>query len=144
MVSVVGADGGVARSRESWSLAPHRARRGGHADLGGKDLVDDAVVLGLLGGHEEIAVAVVLDLLDGLRRGATRAGGGWGGRRDGQSVGVGPGVPRRGGRAVRFGAGRGRGRGERRLAGVVGDVLAQQRADEEDLLGLDLNVRRLQ
>ena len=35
-------------------------------------------------------------------------------------------------------------RGERRLAGVVGDVLAQQRADEEDLLGLDLNVRRLQ
>lgn len=95
MVSVVGADGGVARSRESWSLAPHRARRGGHADLGGKDLVDDAVVLGLLGGHEEVAVAVVLDLLDGLAR-------------------------------------------------VVGDVLAEQGADEEDLLGLDLNVRRLQ
>jgi len=49
-----------------------------------------------------------------------------------------------GGRAVRFGAGRERGRGAGRLAGVVGDVLAQQRADEEDLLGLDLNVRRLQ
>jgi len=83
-VSVVGAEGGVTRSRKRWSLAAHRARRGGHADLGGKDLVDDAVVLGLLGGHEEVAVAVVLDLLNGLRRGATRTGRGWGGRRDGR------------------------------------------------------------
>ena len=94
-MSVVGAEGGVTRSRKRWSLAAHRARRGGHADLGGKDLVDDAVVLGLLGGHEEVAVAVLLDLLDGL-------------------------------------------------AGVVGNVLAEKGADEEDLLGLDLNVRRLQ
>ena len=63
---------------------------------GGHDsrLVDDAVVLGLFWCHEEVAVAVLLDLLDGLTR-------------------------------------------------VVRDVLAEQRADEEDLLRLDLDVRSL-
>jgi len=64
-----------------------RASRVGDAHLGGEDLVDDTVVLSFLGRHEEVTVAVVLDLLD-------------------------------------------------RLAGVVGNVLAEERPDEEDLLGL--------
>src|SRR5438477_11120358 len=34
--------------------------------LRGDDLVDDVVFLGLLGGHEEVAVGVALDLLHGL------------------------------------------------------------------------------
>merc|ERR1711972_923129 len=36
------------------------------AHLGGEDLVDYAVVLGLLRRHEEVAVAVILDLLNRL------------------------------------------------------------------------------
>mmetsp|Transcript_37532 Transcript_37532/g.120648 ORF Transcript_37532/g.120648 Transcript_37532/m.120648 type:complete len:201 (+) Transcript_37532:589-1191(+) len=71
-----------------------RPRYGRDADLGGEDLVDDAVIFGLFRRHEEVAVAVVLDLVHGL-------------------------------------------------PGVVRDVLAQQGADEEDLLSLDLYVGRL-
>src|SRR5207248_5560961 len=33
-----------------------------------EDLVDDAVLLGLLRGHDEVAVGIGLDLLDGLAR----------------------------------------------------------------------------
>src|SRR5512137_1314795 len=41
----------------------------GARQLLGDDLVHDAVALRILAGHEEIAVRVVLDLLDGLARG---------------------------------------------------------------------------
>ena len=45
--------------------APRRAPGGAARD---PRLVDDAVGHGLLGRHEEVAVAVVLDLVDGLAR----------------------------------------------------------------------------
>src|SRR3954452_25440599 len=60
--------------------APHpasapilRARRRGRSkfrrDLPARDhLVDQTVVLGLLGGHDEVAVGVLPDLLEGLTR----------------------------------------------------------------------------
>mmetsp|Transcript_40395 Transcript_40395/g.86109 ORF Transcript_40395/g.86109 Transcript_40395/m.86109 type:complete len:223 (-) Transcript_40395:269-937(-) len=75
------------------ALADHqlRTRDRWNAHLRTEHLIDDAVVLGLLGCHEEVSVAIVLHLVDGL-------------------------------------------------AGIVGNVLAKECADEEDLLGLDLDV----
>src|SRR6202043_469 len=55
-----------------WIQAPilrGSRRRGSKFRLqfpGGDDLVDDAVFLPLLRGHDEVAVGVTLDLLDGL------------------------------------------------------------------------------
>src|SRR6266508_5406759 len=49
--------------RHDWSL-DHRSCGG----LGGDDLVDDLVFLGLLRGHEEVAVGIPLDLLHALPR----------------------------------------------------------------------------
>src|SRR4029453_17410707 len=47
--------------RHGWGIR-HRPR----GRLGGDDLVDDLVLLGLLRGHEEVAVGVALDLLHAL------------------------------------------------------------------------------
>jgi len=85
-----GGGGGGERSSDEQLWSSHDW----NTHFGREHLVDNAVVLGLFGGHEKVAITIIFDFIH-------------------------------------------------RLSRVVRNVFAEQRADEEDFLGLDLDVGSL-
>src|SRR2546427_7830837 len=60
--------GGATRSVPILRASSRRGSKLGLDLARGEDLVDDAVLLCLLRRHDEVAVGILLDLLDGLAR----------------------------------------------------------------------------